>query len=207
LKGEFIFRVIFFTVLVLLTVVRVTYGLKARRTGKGGWAVEEEAIEREGWGIMLLRIAALPFILAAIVLYGVNPPWLSAFAIPFPAWARWIGVGLAVMSIPLLVWVHHTLGKHWSTSVQLQEGHTLVTSGPYRWVRHPMYTVLFAFFAGVSLISALWLIVPLAVGSILMLYTRIDKEEAMMIEQFGDAYRAYMRRTGRLLPSLIRRSN
>jgi protein-S-isoprenylcysteine O-methyltransferase Ste14 len=207
LKGEFIFRVIFFTVLVLLTVVRVTYGLKARRTGKGGWAVEEEAIEREGWGIMLLRIAALPFILAAIVLYAVNPPWLSAFAIPFPAWARWIGVGLAVMSIPLLVWVHHTLGKHWSTSVQLQEGHTLVTSGPYRWVRHPMYTVLFAFFAGVSLISALWLIVPLAVGSILMLYTRIDKEEAMMIEQFGDAYRAYMRRTGRLLPSLIRRSN
>jgi protein-S-isoprenylcysteine O-methyltransferase Ste14 len=207
LKGEFIFRVIFFTVLALLIVVRVTYGLKARRTGKGGWAVEEEAIEREGWGIMLLRIAALPFILAAIVLYAVNPPWLSAFAIPFPAWARWIGVGLAVMSIPLLAWVHHTLGKHWSTSVQLQEGHTLVTSGPYRWVRHPMYAVLFAFFVGVSLISAFWLIVPLVVGSILMLYMRLDKEEAMMIEQFGDAYRAYMRRTGRLLPRLIHRSD
>jgi protein-S-isoprenylcysteine O-methyltransferase Ste14 len=207
LKGEFIFRVIFFTVLALLIVVRVTYGLKARRTGKGGWAVEEEAIEREGWGIMLLRIAALPFILAAIVLYAVNPPWLSAFAIPFPAWARWIGVGLAAMSIPLLAWVHHTLGKHWSTSVQLQEGHTLVTSGPYRWVRHPMYAVLFTFFVGVSLISAFWLIVLLVVGSMLMLYMRLDKEEAMMIEQFGDAYRAYMRRTGRLLPRLIRRSD
>jgi protein-S-isoprenylcysteine O-methyltransferase Ste14 len=154
-----------------------------------------------------LRIAALPFILAAIVLYAVNPPWLSAFAIPFPAWARWIGVGLAATSIPLLAWVHHTLGKHWSTSVQLQEGHTLVTSGPYRWVRHPMYAVLFAFFIGVSLISAFWLIVPLVVGSMLMLYMRLDKEEAMMIEQFGDAYRAYMRRTGRLLPHLIRRSD
>jgi protein-S-isoprenylcysteine O-methyltransferase Ste14 len=67
--------------------------------------------------------------------------------------------------------------------------------------------VLFAFFVGVSLISAFWLIVLLVVGSILMLYMRLDKEEAMMIEQFGDAYRAYMRRTGRLLPRLIRRSD
>jgi protein-S-isoprenylcysteine O-methyltransferase Ste14 len=207
LDSESIFRVIFFAVLVLLTVVRVYYGLKARRTGIGGWAVEEEAIEREGWGIMLLRIAAIPCILATMVLYAVNPRWLSAFAIPFPAWARWIGVGLAMMSLPLLAWVHHTLGKHWSTSLQLQEEHTLVTSGPYRWVRHPMYSVLFGLFIGISLISALWLVVLIVVASILMLYARLDKEEAMMIEQFGDAYRAYMRHTGRLLPRLVHRSD
>lgn len=207
MDSESRFRVIFFTVLVLLTVVRVYYGLKARRTGEGGWAVEEEAIEREGWGVMLLRIAAVPCILATIVLYAVNPPWLSAFAIPFPAWARWTGVGLAMLSLPLFAWVHHTLGKHWSTSLQLQEEHALVTSGPYRWVRHPMYAVLFSFFVGISLISALWLVVLLVVVSILMLYARLDKEEAMMIEQFGDAYRAYMRRTGRLLPRLIHRSD
>ncbi len=207
MNSEFIFRVIFFTMFVLLLVVRVYYGLKARRTGKGGWAVKAEAIEREGWGIMLLRLTALPCVLAAIVLYAVNPPWLSAFAIPFPAWARWIGVGLAVLSIPLLAWVHHTLGEHWSTSLQLQEEHTLVTSGPYRWVRHPMYMVLFGFFVGILLISAFWPVAPLVAVSILMLYTRIGKEETMMIEQFGDTYRAYMRRTGRLLPRLIHRSD
>jgi protein-S-isoprenylcysteine O-methyltransferase Ste14 len=207
LSNEFIFRVIFFTVFVLLLVVRVYYGLKARRTGKGGWAVEEEAIEREGWGIMLLRLATLPCVLAALVLYAVNPTWLSAFAIPFPMWVRWIGVGLTVLSILLLVWVHHTLGTHWSTSLQLQEEHTLVTSGPYRWVRHPMYTALFGFFVGVLLISAFWPVAPLVVISTLMLYTRIDKEEAMMIKQFGDAYRAYKQRTGRLLPRRIHRSD
>ena len=156
---------------------------------------------------MVLRLATLPCVLAALVLYAVNPPWLSAFAIPFPMWVRWIGVGLTVLSILLLVWVHHTLGTHWSTSLQLQEKHTLVTSGPYRWVRHPMYTVLFGFFVGVLLISAFWPVALLVVVSILMLYARIGKEEAMMIEQFGDAYRAYMRRTGRLLPRLIRRPN
>ena len=52
-----------------------------------------------------------------------------------------------------------------------------------------------------------WPVAPLVVISILMLYTRLDKEEAMMLEQFGDAYRAYMRRTGRLLPRLIHRSD
>lgn len=207
MNSELVFRVIFFTVFVLLMAVRIYYGRKVRRTGKSAWVASEEAVEREGWWIMLLRIVALPCMLATVVFYAVNPPWLNVFAIPFPTWVRWIGVGLAVMSVPLLVWVHHTLGKHWSTSLQLQEEHTLVTSGPYRWVRHPMYTALFGFFVGILLISALWLVVPLVVASILMLCTRLGKEETMMIEQFGDAYRAYMRRTGRLLPRLIHRSD
>jgi len=63
-----------------------------------------------------------------------------------------------------------------------------------------MYTALFSFFVGQALVSASWLIVVLIVASILVLYTRIGKEETMMIEQFGDEYRAYMRRTGRFLP-------
>ncbi|MFQ6101052.1 MAG: isoprenylcysteine carboxylmethyltransferase family protein [Anaerolineae bacterium] len=93
------------------------------------------------------------------------------------------------------------------SSLQLREEHALVTSGPYRWVTHPMYTALFAFFVGLLPISATWLIAPLVVASIFMLYRRLDKEEAMMIEQFGDAYRAYMRRTGRLLPRFIHGSD
>jgi protein-S-isoprenylcysteine O-methyltransferase Ste14 len=75
----------------------------------------------------------------------------------------------------------------------MTQDHTLVTEGPYRWVRHPMYTALFATFVGLALISASWLILILVVAAILVLYARIGKEEAMMIEQ-------YMQRTGRLLP-------
>jgi protein-S-isoprenylcysteine O-methyltransferase Ste14 len=65
-----------------------------------------------------------------------------------------------------------------------------------------MYTALFAAFAGLALISASWLIGFLVAAAILVLYARIGKEEAMMIEQFGDEYRTYMQRTGRLLPRL-----
>jgi protein-S-isoprenylcysteine O-methyltransferase Ste14 len=102
-------------------------------------------------------------------------------------------VGLGVLSLPLLIWVHHTLGRHWSTNLQLKQNHTLITEiteGPYRWVRHPMYTALFGFFVGLALISASWLIVVLVVAAILVLYVRIDREETMMIDQFGNEYRA-----------------
>jgi protein-S-isoprenylcysteine O-methyltransferase Ste14 len=130
----------------------------------------------------------------------LNPPWLNLFAAPFPAWSRWTGAGLAVISLPLLIWVHHTLGRQWSTNLRLRQSHALITEGPYRKMRHPMYTALFSFFVGLALVSASWLIVILVVAAILVLYARIGKEEAMMIEQFGDEYYAYMRRTGRFLP-------
>lgn len=140
--------------------------------------------------------------LAAVALYAVNPAWLSAFAIPLPAWSRWLGVGLSVIGFLLLVWVHRALGRQWSTSLQLREQHTLITSGPYRWTRHPMYTALFSFFAGLAFVSASWLVVLLVVVAVSVLYARIGKEEMMMLEQFGDEYRAHMQRTGRFLPHL-----
>jgi len=64
--------------------------------------------------------------------------------------------------------------------------------------------VYLSFFVGLGLLSASWLIVPLLVASILLLYARIGKEEAMMIERFGNEHRAYMQRTGRFLPRLAR---
>jgi protein-S-isoprenylcysteine O-methyltransferase Ste14 len=143
--------------------------------------------------------------LVAAILYAVNPTWLNLFTAPFPVWSRWIGVGLSVVGLLLLIWVHHNLGRQWSTNLQLRENHTFITNGPYRWVRHPMYTALFSFFIGLSLISASWLIVLLVVASIFVLYTRIGKEEAMMIERFGDEYRAYMQRTGRFFPRPVQR--
>jgi len=66
-----------------------------------------------------------------------------------------------------------------------------------------MYTVLFTFVIALSLVSANWLFVVFSVGAIILLCARIAKEEAMMMGQFGDEYRAYMERTGRLLPRLF----
>lgn len=201
---EQIFRVIFFVLFIAVMAVRAYYGWKIRRTDESSWFVENEAVEREGRWSILLRLVLFLYMLAAVVLYAINPAWLGAFAIPLPAWSRWLGVGLSTIGLVLLIWVHHTLGRHWSTNLQFKEEHTLATSGPYRWARHPMYTALFGFFAGLALVSANWLVVLLVVVAIFALYVRIGKEEAMMIEQFGDKYRTYMQQTGRFLPRLAR---
>ncbi len=84
----------------------------------------------------------------------------------------------------------------------MREEQTLVTDGPYQWVRHPMYTVLSGFYLGAALVSANSLIGLVSVGIVLQFWTRIEPEEHMMLEHFGDAYRTYMQQTGRLLPRL-----
>jgi protein-S-isoprenylcysteine O-methyltransferase Ste14 len=196
------FRIIYFTLFFSVLVIRGYYGWKLRKAGQRSGAVTKEAIEREGMWSIALRFVLFLYMVAVAIVFAVNPPWLNLFAAPFPTWSRWMGVGLGVLSLPLLIWVHHTLGRHWSTNLQLKQNHTLITEGLYRWVRHPMYTALFGFFVGLALISASWLIVVLVVAAVLVLYARIDKEETMMIDQFGDEYRAYMQRTGRFLPRL-----
>ena len=204
MQGEQPFRVAFFVLFALMLGVRAYYGWQGRQRGESSWSVEDEAVDREGRWSIVVRGLLFVYMLAAAVLYAVNPAWISTFAIPFPAWSRWMGAALGGVSLPLLIWVHHTLGKHWSTSLQVREAHRLVTSGPYRWVRHPMYTVLFGYFIGLTVLSATWLVLTLTVISILVLYRRIGIEEQMMQEQFGDEYKAYMERTGRLLPRLRR---
>jgi protein-S-isoprenylcysteine O-methyltransferase Ste14 len=206
MESERIFRAIFFVLFIVVMAIRAYYGWKIRGRDRSSWFVKKEAVDREGSWSIVLRFVLFLWMLAAIVLYAINPAWLGAVAIPLPAWLRWLGVGLSVAGLLLLIWVHHTLGRHWSTNLQLREGHTLVTSGPYRWVRHPMYTALFSFFVGLALLSATWLVVLLVGVAIFVLWARIGKEETMMIEQFGDEYRAYMRRTGRFWPRFTRRA-
>ena len=206
MNSETIFRIIFFTLFVCIIFIRIYYHRKVRQSGESSISIEKEAIEREGRLSVILRPVLGFFMIAVFILYAINSKWMRWFAVPFPIWLRWIGVGLGIVSLPLLIWAQQTLGKHWSTNLQLREQHTLVTSGPYRWVRHPMYTALFTFFIASSLISANWLFILLTMVAIIGLYTRIGKEEIMMIEQFGDEYRDYMKRTGRILPRLIRSS-
>jgi protein-S-isoprenylcysteine O-methyltransferase Ste14 len=174
-ESESIFRAIFFVLLVAVIAIRIYYGWRIGRTGESGWSVKAEAVEREGRWSILLRIVLALFSVAAIILYAVNPGWLGTFAIPLPPWSQWFGVGLGAAGLILLAWVHHTLGRLWSTSLQLKEEHTLVTSGPYRWARHPMYTALFGFFAGLVLVSASWLVVVLVAVAIFVLYTRVGE--------------------------------
>ena len=204
MDSERTFRIIFFAVFASVMVIRAYYRWRAKRNGESGWSVGEDAAEREGRGGVLLRLLLFFYMLAAVVLYALNPRWLTLFAVPLPLWSRWLGAVVAVFSIPLFFWVHCALGNHWSANLELREKHTLITSGPYRSVRHPMYTALFGLSIGVAVLLASWLIILLVVATIILLYARVHKEEVMMIQRFGEEYQMYMRRTGRLLPRLIR---
>lgn len=83
----------------------------------------------------------------------------------------------------------------------MREGHTLVTHGPYRWVRHPMYTTIFIWGTSILLLTRNWLIGGLSLFFILIIVvTRVAKEEAAMLETFGEEYERYLAHTGRFLP-------
>jgi protein-S-isoprenylcysteine O-methyltransferase Ste14 len=110
-------------------------------------------------------------------------------------------MGLA--SLPLIVWVQQALGSNFSTTLHVREEHTLVTHGPYRWVRHPMYTVLYLHFISIFLLTQNWFIGGVfLVALTLIVGLRLKNEEATMVDKFGEAYRSYMLRTGRFLPRL-----
>ncbi|MCQ3973492.1 MAG: isoprenylcysteine carboxylmethyltransferase family protein [Anaerolineae bacterium] len=192
--NEIIFRGSLGVVSTLLACVRLYYGWLASQVP------QKIASRREGkfstpllWFFGLLGVATS-------TLYIVAPAWLKWTAFSIPTWLRWIGVGFGGVTLLLFWWVHHALGQNWSMPVVIRENQTLVTNGPYRWVRHPMYTTIFVWALAYFLISANWLIgvAWLRLGLVTMAIA--SAEEEAMIEKFGEAYRAYAQRTGRFLP-------
>lgn len=150
------------------------------------------------------NLLSIPALIATIV-YIVYPAWMSWASLPLPAWLRWVGVGLAVLGFALLQWAHQALGRNWSDAPRLMKDQNLVTSGPYRWVRHPIYAAFLLIMSAPLLISANWFIGVLWLGLTgLEVMGRMQFEEALMLETFGDQYRVYMQKAGRLFPRLVR---
>jgi protein-S-isoprenylcysteine O-methyltransferase Ste14 len=154
------------------------------------------------------RVAEVLSILAlgASAIYVIDPRWIAWASLPIPSWTRWFGVGLALSGFALLEWSHRSLGREWSEQPRLTQSQRLVQSGPYRWVRNPIYSSFLLILGSTLLISANWLVGLLWIASVgLDTAIRIRYEEAMMGARFGDEYRAYAARTGRLFPRLWRR--
>lgn len=116
----------------------------------------------------------------------------------------WIGgIGAAILASAVwLFWRSHAdLGRNWSPSLQLREEHQLVTVGVYRSIRHPMYASQWLWSVAQPLLLQNWIAGWAGLLLFLPLYVlRVPREEQMMIERFGEAYRAYMSRTGRVVP-------
>jgi protein-S-isoprenylcysteine O-methyltransferase Ste14 len=115
----------------------------------------------------------------------------------------WLGLMVFLAALWLFRITHKALGRNWSVSLEVREKHALVTEGPYRSVRHPMYSAFWLW--GVA--QALLLPNVLAglsglLGFGLLFFLRVDREEALMVEFFGDQYRDYMSRTRKIIPKV-----
>ena len=120
---------------------------------------------------------------------------------PFSPVASYLGVAADIAAIWLFHRTHRDLGHNWSVSLDLRESHTLVTTGIYGTVRHPMYAGFWLMALAQVLLLPNWVAGPAGlVGFGVLFFGRIGREEEMMISAFGEEYRAYMRRTARVLP-------
>lgn len=196
---ESLFRIAFWSIFGGMIVVQLFFASRLRLTGEHE-AADRKAIKREGWVHIAIRIIRSTSLVVFLVLYAINRPWLRTLQVPFPDWLRWMGVALGILSLGFYAWSRITLGKEWSSCLQMREAHHLVTTGPYAWIRHPIYLALMGFITAIALIAANWFLITFLVISIVDLALRIPNEEQMMIEVFGDEYQVYMQRTGRLFP-------
>lgn len=139
--------------------------------------------------------------LIATLIYVFFPNLISWGSIPFSAWVRWLGVGIAIAGFLLLEWSHRALGENWSDQPRITETQQLVQSGPYRRIRHPIYTSFLLILGSTLLITANWLVGGLWIGAVASDgLLRIRFEEAAMLEKFGDDYLDYQNRTGLIMP-------
>jgi protein-S-isoprenylcysteine O-methyltransferase Ste14 len=169
---------------------------------KGTQKERRDALRKEGLYILLFLIVAVYGNLIVAGLYLLNPPWILWSYLSMPLELRVLGLVLSVLSVPYAYWVGRTLAKNYSFTVEIQEDHSLVTTGPYKRVRHPLYSATMLFLASLVLVTDNWLFLVILLLMIPGLYKRIKNEEEAMVGEFGDEYIAYMKHTGRLFPKL-----
>lgn len=142
--------------------------------------------------------------LVSTIVYIIKPEWLAFANLSLPTWLRWAGVGIALAGFALLQWAQVTLANNWSDTPRMMKEQVLITCGPYRMIRHPIYTAFILILGSTLFISSNWLIGLCWIGmTTIEVVSRINFEEPLMVESFGDEYRAYMRQTGRLFPKII----
>ena len=163
-----------------------------------------EALDRRQEGLFVLATLRPIALLRVIGLFAwlIDPGWMDWSNVGLPIWLRWSGVGTGVVAASLLVWVFRSLGTNLTDTVVTRIEHTLFTSGPYRWVRHPFYLAFGLIIVADSLATANWFLALTGGLTFALILVRTTREEENLIRRFGDDYRRYQDRTGKLFPRL-----
>ena len=190
---------------IALAIVLVTFSISSiyrRRADREGGAVDRAAVEAPG--IRRALIGGGLLLLAALLAYLIHPPLMAWSMVPVPETIRWAGVVLGVLTAVNTGWIFRSLGLNVTPTVVTRQRAALVTHGPYRFIRHPLYVNGALAFLAVSLMSRSWLFAVMMVPTLILLSIRTRDEEVHLASRFGDAWTTYASRTGRFLPRLRR---
>lgn len=193
--NENIFRIL--AAVILFTGVGISVYFRRKADKETGERLSRSA---DGNAMMtVIRVFGLILWLSPVV-YLINPSWMAWSKIGLPDWVRWLGVGIGVLCVPGIYWLFSSIGTGITPVSATRKEHKLSTRGPYRWVRHPLYTIGSSFYISLGLMADNWFITFMGVLAFITMAIRTPKEEANLIEKFGDEYRQYMKRTGRFFP-------
>lgn len=195
--NETIFRILAAVILFTGTGISTYFRRKADRDSG-------EKLSRKADGtpmMMVIRIGGLILWLSPLV-YLINPAWMAWSKLGLPEWARWLGVGIGILCAFGIYWLFSSIGSGITPVSATRKEHKLSTRGIYRWVRHPLYTIGSSFIVSFGMMADNWFIALMGMLAFIGMAIRTPKEEANLIEKFGDEYREYMKRTGRFLPKV-----
>ena len=180
----------------LFSIIRIEYYRRAKKAGYK--TVIEERRRYSIWLSIFICYEVFTFFL-----FILFPEVLSWAAIQLPVWARIIGVATGIAALLWFIWVHQSLGNNLSARLRIKDRQILVTDGPYRWIRHPMYSAFYLLHIAVFFLIANWFIgLTWLAGLTIIIFLRVKREEKMLLDRFGDQYGSYMERTGRFVPRL-----
>jgi protein-S-isoprenylcysteine O-methyltransferase Ste14 len=196
MEYDSLFRIVMLFEFIIVIPIAAFYRIRSQLT--------KEKLDRRQEGLFLLiGIRVLAFLhMVGIVAFLIAPSNMYWSSLPLTLWLRWLGVAIASVAMFLWIWTFHHLGKNLTDTVVTRKNHTLITSGPYRWVRHPFYIAFLLLTLANTLTTANWFIFITGCLTFLLIFLRTRKEEANLILRFGDEYRTYMHRTGRFFPKI-----
>lgn len=189
------FRGIFLVVFLSALVISGYHRRRARRSG--------EVIPRraEGSIALLLRMAMALIVAVSFFAYVFAPTWLAWSAWSLPIWLRSATAAVAVGCLPVIRWVLVSIGDNVSETILTKSTHQLVTHGPYRWIRHPLYAVALLELLALALLAGNWFLLSVScIGAVVFRWVVIPREEANLTKVLGKDYEEYRRRTGALVP-------
>ena len=203
---EIFFKIAFFVIFFSFAYVITAYTKKAKARKEDKATRIKMHNESEVPLLLKLRaIFGIPFYLGVLV-WTFAPKFMEWSAILLPVWVRWTGLALGILSVFLNAWSHKTLstklGEDFDPVLRLLKVPALVKAGPYAKIRHPIYLAFLLMQISVLLLTSNWFIGFCGIAIIVsVIAIRIPEEERLLIEQFGDEYREYMKNTGALLPA------